>query len=74
MQLITIQFAVRVRKDYTDKYNIIQIDLPETETNGVGRITVNKQMAATICSSGQGRFAELFLIILIKWTVKLVLI
>ena len=31
------------------------------ETNGVGRITVNKQMAETICASGQRRFAEFFL-------------
>ena len=31
------------------------------------------QMAAIICASGQRRFAELFLLILIKWAVKLVL-
>ena len=31
------------------------------------------QMAATVCASGQRRFAELFLIKLIKWTVRLVL-
>ena len=31
------------------------------------------QMAATVCASGQRQFAELFLIKLIKWTVKLAL-
>ena len=47
---------------------------PRNGNNGVGRITVNKQMAATICASSQRRFAELlFLITFIKWTVKLVL-
>ena len=34
----------------------------ETEANGVCRITVNKQIQATMCASGQRRFAELFLI------------
>ena len=43
-----------------------------TETYGVGRITVNKHMAATICATAQRRFAELFLIKLIKWIVKFV--
>ena len=31
------------------------------------------QIAATVCASGQRRFAELFLLKLIKWTVTLVL-
>ena len=43
------------------------------ESNGVDRITVNKQMTATICASSERPFAELFLIKLIKRTVKFVL-
>ena len=46
-------------------------DLPHVLSNH--RITVHKQMVAKICVSGQRRFADLFLIQLMKGTVKLVL-
>ena len=45
---------------------------PNLSDRDWGRSRPN-QMAVTVCASGQCRFAELFLIKLIKWTVKLVL-
>ena len=116
MQPITIQFAVRVRKDYTPlhvylgsvwvviyvKYityegllhNTLALDVDTVQeacvysanwrhcVNGFGTVQSGtlfgqrsrpNQIAAIICASGQRRFAELFLLKLIKWAVKLVL-
>ena len=48
MQPITIQYAVWVRKDWSARWqhSIIHV----TESDGVGRITVDKQMAS-ICAA-----------------------
>ena len=72
MQPIAIQFSVRVGYVRTIQIsrenNVIQIDLPDGSTSTLPLACLSGQ-----CLGYQCLLAELFLIKIIKWTVKLVL-
>ena len=72
MQPMTIQFVVRVGYVRTIQIsrenNIIQNDLPDGSTSALPLACLSGR-----CLGYQRRLSELFLINIIKWTVKLVL-